>query len=52
MSVLDGVDDRGRSPLMYAAASNKTSCVKILLDAEANPNHRDDKEIRWVDIKC
>ena len=48
MSVLDGVDDRGRSPLMYAAASNKTQCVKILLDADADPNHKDDKEIRSV----
>ncbi|KAL5249390.1 hypothetical protein ACHWQZ_G018297 [Mnemiopsis leidyi] len=42
---LDAVDDRGRTPLMYAAASGKTRCVELLLEAGANPNHKDDKQI-------
>ncbi|XP_063690869.1 serine/threonine-protein phosphatase 6 regulatory ankyrin repeat subunit B-like isoform X11 [Bolinopsis microptera] len=45
MACLDAVDDRGRTPLMYAAASGKTKCVELLLEASANPNHKDDKQI-------
>merc|ERR1719204_205062 len=29
----------------YAAASGKTKCVELLLEAGANPNHKDDKQI-------
>jgi len=45
MSILDAKDDRGRTPLMYAAAANQTACVALLLDEGANPNHVDIKEI-------
>ena len=50
MSILDAKDDRGRTPLMYAAAAKQTACVQLLLDEGANPNHTDLKEIRYLGI--
>jgi ankyrin repeat protein len=38
---LDAVDNYGFTPLMYAAATNQEECLRVLLEADANPMLRD-----------
>ena len=43
---LDAVDNYGITPLMYAAATNQEECLRVLLEAGANPFIRDRRNER------
>lgn len=47
---IDGVDNFGNSPLTAAVCRGRVACVRLLLDALANPNHSSNRGYSCIEV--